>query len=191
MMPMKEKKALLEAALFISDKPLSMDELRKITGLTEAQTLQMIEEIKCEMEQEHRGVELLKIESNYHFKVKERFLDSVSHLTPYADLSRAMLKVLSLAVYKKGITQSEVVKTIGNRSYDYIKELEIRGLVKTEKTGRTKALILTDEFMRYFGVSSRQELLDRFKMKTGKSELKDIYLSDFAAFFEKFEKRRV
>jgi segregation and condensation protein B len=82
------------------------------------------------------------------------------------------------------------VKTIGNRAYDYIKELELRGLIKTEKAGRTKILILTEEFMRYFGVSSRQELLDRFKMKTGRKELKDIYLSDFAAFFEKFEKKR-
>lgn len=187
---MNEKKALLEAALFISDKPLSMEELRKITGLSANQIQDLLVEIRGEMEKEHRGIELLRIEQNYHFKVKEQYLENVSHLTPYADLSRAMLKVLSLAVYKKGITQSEIVKTIGNRAYDYVKELEQRGLVKTEKVGRTKMLILTDEFMRYFGVSSRQELLDRFKMKTGKSELKDIYISDFAAFFEKFEKKR-
>lgn len=187
---MREKKALLEAALFISDKPLSMQDLGKITGLSESDINSLLDEIRGEMEQEHRGVELLKIENNYHIKVKERFLEHVSHLTPYADLSRAMLKVLSLAVYKKGITQSEIVKTIGNRAYDYVKELEVRGLIKTEKSGRTKALVLTDEFMRYFGVSSRQELLDRFRMKTGKSELKDIYLSDFAAFFEKFDRKR-
>ena len=101
-----------------------------------------------------------------------------------------MLKVLSLAVYKKGITQSEIVKTIGNRAYDYIKDLVARGLIKTEKFGRTKRLDLTEEFMRYFGVSSRQELLDKFRMKTGKKELKDIYLPDFAAFFERLERKR-
>ena len=187
---MKEKKALIEAALFISDKPLSIEELQKITGLKENYVVNLLGEINEELSQEHRGIELLKIDRNYHLKVKERYINSVSHLTPYADLSRAMLKVLSLAVYKKGITQSEIVKTIGNRAYDYIKELEARGLIKTEKKGRTKALLLTDEFMRYFGVSSRQELLDRFKMKTGRKELKDIYISDFAAFFEKFERKK-
>ncbi len=187
---MNEKKALLEAALFISDKPLNITELSKITGLKEPDINRLVSQIGSEMEQEHRGVELLSIDNNYHIKVKEKYLDLVSHLTPYADLSRAMLKVLSLAVYKKGITQSEIVKTIGNRAYDYVKDLELRGLIKTEKVGRTKMLILTDEFMRYFGVSSRQELLDRFKMKTGRKELKDIYLSDFAAFFEKFDKKR-
>ena len=187
---MNEKKALLEAALFISDKPLSIEELCKITGLPENTIENLLEEINEELSQEHRGIELLKIDKNYHFKVKDKYLNHVSHLTPYADLSRAMLKVLSLAVYKKGITQSEIVKTIGNRAYDYIKDLEARNLIKTEKKGRTKALFLTDEFMRYFGVSSRQELLDRFKMKTGRKELKDIYISDFAAFFEKFEKKR-
>ena len=189
-MPMNEKKALLEAALFISDKPLSLQELGKITGLSEGKIDKLLREIKEELKGEHRGIELLNIENSYHMKVKEQYLEHVSHLTPYADLSRAMLKVLSLAVYKKGITQSEIVKTIGNRAYDYVKDLELRGLIKTEKVGRTKMLILTEEFMRYFGVSSRQELLDRFKMKTGKSELKDIYLPDFAAFFEKFEKKR-
>jgi len=188
---MNEKKALLEAALFISDKPLPIQELCKITCLTEIDIVNLLKEIETELKEEHRGIELLSIENNYHFKVKEKFLDNVSHLTPYADLSRAMLKVLSLAVYKSGITQSEIVKTIGNRAYDYIKDLELRGLIKTEKKGRTKMLVLTDEFMRYFGVSSRQELLDRFKMKTGRKELKDIYISDFAAFFEKFEKKRV
>ena len=187
---MNEKKALLEAALFISDKPLSIHELHKITNLSESAIIKLLREINSELSQEHRGIELLSIENNYHLKVKEKYLEHVSHLTPYADLSRAMLKVLSLAVYKKGITQSEIVKTIGNRAYDYVKDLELRGLIKTEKTGRTKMLLLTDEFMKYFGVSSRQELLDRFRMKTGKKELKDIYLPDFAAFFEKFDKKR-
>ena len=187
---MDEKKALLEAALFISDKPLHIKELCKITEMKENVVKKLLEEMEKELEKEHRGLELLAVENNYHLKVKEKYLEKVSHLTPYADLSRAMLKVLSLAVYKKGITQSEVVKTIGNRAYDYIKDLKSRGLIKTEKEGRTKRLELTEEFMKYFGISSRQELLDRFKMKTGKKELKDIYLSDFASFFERLEKKR-
>jgi len=187
---MNEKKALLEAALFISDKPLSSEELSKITGLDENALKNILEEIGAETKKDHRGVELFSVGNSYHLKVKEKYMGSVSYLTPYADLSRAMLKVLSLAVYKKGITQSEIVKTIGNRAYDYIKELVSMGLIKTEKIGRTKRLDLTPEFMRYFGISSRQELLDRFKIKTGKSELKDIYISDFSAFFERLDKKR-
>jgi len=187
---MNEKKALLEAALFISDKPLHIKELCKITELKESVVKDILKDIESELEKDHRGIELITIGDNYHLKVKEKYLNKVSHLTPYADLSRAMLKVLSLTVYKKGITQSEIVKTIGNRAYDYIKDLKSRGLIKTEKMGRTKKLELTEEFMKYFGISSRQELLDRFKMKTGKKELKDIYLSDFASFFERMEKKR-
>lgn len=187
---MNEKKGLIEAALFISDKPISIHDLKTITGLKKNEIKEILKKINEETREDHRGVELLNIDESYHLKVKEKYLDNVSHLTPYADLSRAMLKVLSLAVYKKDITQSEIVKTIGNRAYDYVKDLEQRGLIKTEKSGRTKILTLTEEFMNYFGVSSRQELLDRFKMKTGKKELKEIYLSDFAAFFEKFDKKR-
>ncbi|MCD6477488.1 MAG: SMC-Scp complex subunit ScpB [Candidatus Aenigmarchaeota archaeon] len=187
---MNEKKAILEAALFISDKPIHIKELSKIAKLDEASVREIIKNIDEELKRDDRGIELLSIGDHYHLKVKEKYLNKVSHLTPYADLSRAMLKVLSLAVYKKGITQSEIVKTIGNRAYDYIKDLVARGLIKTEKFGRTKRLDLTEEFMRYFGVSSRQELLDKFRMKTGKKELKDIYLPDFAAFFERLERKR-
>lgn len=187
---MQEKKALVEAALFISDRPLSIKELKKITGLRKDKIENLVGAIDEETRKSHRGVKLFSVGNNYHLKVKDKYVSEVSHLTPYADLSRAMLKVLSLAVYKKGITQSEVVKTIGNRAYDYIKELESRGLIKTEKFKRTKKLHLTPEFMRYFGISSRQELLDKFKMKTGKKKLKDVYISDFSAFFQRLEKKR-
>ena len=101
---MDEKKALLEAALFISDKPLHIKELCKITEMKENVVKKLLEEMEKELEKEHRGLELLAMENNYHLKVKEKYLEKVSHLTPYADLSRAMLKVLSLTVYKKGIT---------------------------------------------------------------------------------------
>lgn len=187
---MNEKKALLEAALFISDKPLSIEELCKITGLKKDVVINLLEDIDKETKEDHRGVELFSVGNNYHLKVKEKYMSKVSHLTPYADLSRAMLKVLSLAVYKKGITQSEIVKTIGNRAYDYIKDLEKMELIKTEKVGRTKKLELTPEFMRYFGISSRQELLDKFKIRTGKKELKEVYLPDFSSFFERLERKR-
>ncbi|MCD6367635.1 MAG: SMC-Scp complex subunit ScpB [Candidatus Aenigmarchaeota archaeon] len=187
---MDEKKALLEAALFISDKPLSINELKKITGLRKREIISLLKSIEEDTKKEHRGIELFSVGESYHLRVKEKYVQKVSHLTPYADLSRAMLKVLSLAVYKEGITQSEVVKTIGNRAYDYIKDLVSMGLIKTEKSGRTKKLVLTQEFMKYFGISSRQELLDKFKIKTGRKELKDVYMSDFSAFFERLEKKR-
>src|SRR3989338_5652845 len=96
-------------------------------------------------------------------RVKPAHVQRVAHLTPHADLSRGLLKVLSMIVYKQPITQSDIVKTIGNRAYDYVKELTDRGLVRAEKHGRTKRLELTEQFMTYFGIRSRNDLIEMFR----------------------------
>ena len=47
---------------------------------------------------------------------------------------------------------------IGNRTYEYVKQLEQRGLIRTVKTGRTKALVATKEFASYFGLESEEDI---------------------------------
>jgi segregation and condensation protein B len=71
--------------------------------------------------------------------------------------------VLALVAYKQPITQSQIVKVIGNRAYDYVKILEQRGMIRTEKHSRTKALIATKEFANYFGLESTEDLKKFFK----------------------------
>jgi len=80
-------------------------------------------------------------------------LNKVASLTPHSDLSEGMLRSLGIIALKQPATQSDVVKIQGNKAYGYIKELERRGLIKTEKFGRTRKLITTKEFERYFGKS--------------------------------------
>src|SRR3989339_322861 len=72
--------------------------------------------------------------------VKSEYVDKVSHLTPHADLSRGLLRVLSIISYHEPVSQSDIVKVVGNRTYEYVKELESRGLVKSEKKSRTRML---------------------------------------------------
>ncbi len=80
----------------------------------------------------------------------------MSELTPHADLSRGLLRVLSIIAYHEPISQSDIVKVIGNRTYDYIKELEEKGLVKTEKKSRTKLISTTPHFEEYFGAKKHE-----------------------------------
>ena len=84
-------------------------------------------------------------------------------MTPYQDLSRGLLKVLAIVAYKQPVTQSDIVKVIGNRTYDYVKTLTQKGLIKSIKHGRTKALVPTKEFANYFGVENIEDLKSLFK----------------------------
>lgn len=150
----KDKKALIEAALFISSDPVALNTLSKISGITSKKEL---EEILGQIMQEHqvdtKGIELAVTPEGYQFRVKDSFIDRVSSLTPHSDLTDGMLRTLGLVALRQPMAQSQIVKIQGNKSYGYIQKLEKKGLIVAEKVGRTKVLKTTKEFERYFGKS--------------------------------------
>jgi segregation and condensation protein B len=158
------KRALVEAALFMSEDPLSLEKLQKISELPKKELRTVLDDIGKEMETDSRGMELAITPEGYHFKVKDQFLDKVSPLAPHSDLSNGMLRTLGLVAMRQPIAQSQVVKIQGNKSYGYIRKLEKKGLVVTEKSGKTRVLKTTPEFERYFG-RSLGEIKDAFDKK--------------------------
>jgi len=159
-------KKIIEAALFMTSKPLSLREISKIAGI---KSLGYIREIIEELGNEYtgRGIKITQFPNGWMMQVRDDLLDKVSHLTPYSDLAEGHKRSLAIIAYKEPIKQSELIKIQGNKAYNYIKELERKGLVKTEKEGRTKTLFLTSEFERYFG-TSKQNIREKLK-----SELSD------------------
>ncbi|OGI15395.1 SMC-Scp complex subunit ScpB [Candidatus Micrarchaeota archaeon RBG_16_49_10] len=145
------RKALVEAALFMSENPLSLERLRKVTEIPEGELKSILAELGEELKIDSRGLELAVTGEGYHFKVKDSFAGRVSPLAPHSDLSDGMLRTLGLVALRQPIAQSQVVKIQGNKSYGYIKRLERKGLVVAEKSGKTRVLRTTAEFERYFG----------------------------------------
>lgn len=164
---MKEKKALLEAALFLSEEPLDNDQIADILSLGSKGYVQdLIDELKEDLNSGERGIEIVEEEKKYDMRVKSKFLDEVAHLAPQQDISEGTLRTLALIAYNHPVKQSKVVDTRGNRAYSQIKELKNRGLVEAEKDGRTKILRVTDEFLNYFGLETPEE----FKMHFSENE---------------------
>lgn len=147
------KIAQLEACLFTTEEPLSIKQLSKILGFKESEIKWLLKELMEEYEKEDHGIEVSDM-GGYSLVVKKDYLESVSNLTSHADMSRGLLRVLAIISYYEPITQSEIVKVIGNRTYEYIKELVKRGFIKTEKKSRTKLLSTTEKFEEYFGVKN-------------------------------------
>ena len=151
------KKALVEAALFVSDTPLSLERLANIVGIgTEEDVAVLIKEIQEDLSKTERGTELISTPEGYEFRVKKPYRETVAKLAPLADLSDGMLRTLAIVAAKQPIKQSLIVKYQGNKVYDYIKGLSDKGLIKAEKFGRTKILNTTPGFEKYFGTSSEE-----------------------------------
>jgi segregation and condensation protein B len=150
-------KALLEAALFVSDKPLSIERLSKVVGIgSEEEIKRLVEEIKQELNKEDRGIELVETPEGFELRVKKEYRERVAKLAPFADLSDGMMRTLAIVALKQPIKQSLIVKYQGNKAYGYIESLEKKGLIKTEKAGRTKIVTTTSEFEKYFGKSTEE-----------------------------------
>ncbi|MEM5790771.1 MAG: SMC-Scp complex subunit ScpB [Candidatus Aenigmatarchaeota archaeon] len=147
------KKALIEAALFVSEKPLSLERLSKIFDISQEEIKSLMEEMKKDFQRNDRGIELVEAPEGFEFRVKAEYREKVSRLAPLADLSNGMLRSLAIITVKQPIKQSTIVQIQGNKAYGYIKLLEEKGLIKSEKCGRTKLLRTTSEFEKYFGKS--------------------------------------
>ncbi|MBI4168012.1 MAG: SMC-Scp complex subunit ScpB [Candidatus Aenigmarchaeota archaeon] len=154
---MNEKKlALLEAILFTTTEPLTFEELQKLTKSRKDELEKLLNELNQRYVREDSGIKLSDI-GGYKLVVKNEYMQNVANLTPHADMSRGLLRVLSIIAYHEPIKQSDIVKVIGNRTYDYVKDLEERGLIKVEKKSRTKLLATTPKFEEYFE-TKRDEL---------------------------------
>ena len=145
-----DQKKLIEAALFISQKPLDLHDLAKITGMS---SLGFLKEQLEQLQEEYKekGVEVVQVGDRWHMQVRPDCLEKVAHLTPYQDLPEGPKRSLALILYKEPVKQSEIIKTQGNKAYSYIKRLKLMGLVKAEKEGHTKILSVTKELENYFG----------------------------------------
>lgn len=152
---MTSKLALLEAVLFTTSEPLTKEELQKSLKIRAEEIDKLLVILRNKYSSEESGVKLSEA-GGYRLIVKPEYVEKVSHLTPHADLSRGLLRVLSIIAYHEPINQSDIVKVVGNRTYEYVKELESRGLVKGEKKSRTKTLRTTPHFEEYFGAGKEK-----------------------------------
>ena len=151
-----DKKALLEAALFVSDKAISLEKLSQIISTSTDEAKQLLDELQNETNGKGRGIELVETPEGYEYRIRAEYRNNVSSLAPFSDLGEGMLRTLAIVTVNQPVKQSVIVHYQGNKAYGYIEELEKKGLLKSEKFGRTKLVNTTDDFERYFGKSTEE-----------------------------------
>jgi len=160
-------KRVIEAALFMATRPLSLEELSKICNSGNIGLIRKcVEELKEEYAKRNSGIEILKLENgSYKMKVITELEPQVANLAPMPEISSAILKTLALIAYEQPITQSRIVKERGNRAYKYIKTLLKEEFISAEKYKRTKILRTTPKFKEYFQIKDLKEELKKLEEK--------------------------
>jgi len=146
-------KAVIEAALFASGRTLAPRELADLSGLSEERARILAEDLATEYAARDSGLEIKGIGEGYSMQVRFGLAGRVLSFAP-KEIEAPLIRTLAIIAYKQPIKQSVLVEIRGNKSYDHVKELEERGLIKAEKFSRTKLLTTTSGFADYFGISS-------------------------------------
>jgi len=158
---------LVEAALFIADKPLSVQLLKRDFLIEYRVSNLRIRDIIIAIQAQYkgRGVELNKVASGYRFQTPAELSEDLAHLyqEKAPKYSRAILETLALIAYKQPITRGEIEDIRGVAvSSNIIKTLTERNWIKTvgqkEVPGRPVLYASTQEFLDYFMLTSLDQL---------------------------------
>ena len=147
---MNNLKSRIEAALFITARAVSLDEIAVILG----EEKEAIEEAILELIMDYSardGALEIDDENGYILQVKEEHIDLVELLCP-VDLKPGVLRTLSVIALKEPLRQTELIELRGSNAYEHVQELVEKGLIsKTrDKNGRSFNLKTTPKFAEYF-----------------------------------------
>jgi len=148
-----DPKRIIEAALFMSSKPLEISDLARISGIGAIGFVEsQIKQLQEEYNKSGSALQIVCEEGKYLMRVRSDYERKVSDLAKEAEISRGALKTLALIAKNDGIKQSKVVEMVGTTVYDHVKELVEKEFITAEKQGRTKMLRTTKRFKEYFSV---------------------------------------
>ena len=154
---------VIEALLFVADRPLTVDELAEITGAPAddvSESMSRLQDVYAD-----RGIVLLRHADGYRLVSSPRaatFCRRLLGLETRARLSRAALETLGIIAYRQPVTRSQIENIRGVDADSALATLLARGLVeevgRLDTPGRPVQFGTSDLFLAYFGIPSLSAL---------------------------------
>lgn len=167
-----EAKRALEAILFVSDGPISINTIKEVLVDIEPTTIRsLIEELNNEYASSNRSFSIKEIAGGFQMltdPIYSKWISALYKKTPDR-LTGPSLETLAIIAYKQPITKSEIEAIRGVNVDGVLDTLEERLLIRSrgrlETPGRPILYGTTNEFLERFGLKSLEELpkLKEFK----------------------------
>ncbi len=146
-------KEIIEAALFVSSEPISVEKLGQLSKLSREEVLKAIHQLRQGYSKIGSVIEIREVgDGNYLMQVKDYLSETLVELVK-PSLPQEVLKTLAYIAIRQPVLQSQVIKARGEKAYSHIKLLVEKEFVSAEPKGRTKLLTTTPKFSSYFGLS--------------------------------------
>lgn len=163
---MLETKGIIEALLFTWGDPLDLKSISTILDLDESIVENLLEEMIQEFNEEERGLRIIRVNDSYQLGTRIEHFDYIKKLNNRSkkSLSNAAIETLSIIAYKQPVTKSDIDNIRGVKSDRVIETLCEKKLIeelgRLDRPGRPIIYGTNENFLRYFGLESLDNLPD-------------------------------
>ena len=152
---MEKEEEIVEAALFVAGRFMSLGELTAFTGINPLSLKEILQ--KLMQKYSESAIVIAEKESCFKMDIKQDYAWLVNRLaTGTSEFTKAEQETLAIIAYKQPIRQSVIVKVRGNKAYEHIKRFMQAGLVHSKRVGHTLELGLSGSFYDYFDLQKKK-----------------------------------
>lgn len=159
-------RSVIEALLFTSDKPLTIEQVKNVLDNLDAQEIRAeLFAMNQEYEADNRGIRITEIAGGFQMITAPQlapFLKKLYKQRNVERLSKPALETLAIIAYKQPLTRSDI-ESLRNVNIDGVmKSLTDKDLIRVtgrkKAPGRPKVYGTTRQFLEHFGLKSLDEL---------------------------------
>lgn len=183
-----EAKSIIEAILFVADRPVSADQLAVLVEMDSDDVEMIIQELQKEYDETKRSFQIVEIANGYQICTRSEYATWIKkfYTTEISSrLSTSALEALAIVAYKQPVTRAEIEEIRGVISDSVIRTLLERNLIsivgRKDAPGRPLLYGTTTEFLIHFGLKDLSELpsIDEIeKMLGAPKELRRLFIRE-------------
>jgi segregation and condensation protein B len=142
---------LLEATMFGAGRSMTVDELSTALGYDEDEMLDALYSLRSTLKRRRGGaLQVAEVGNRWAIEVKPEIAGHLPKETK-TEIPQKLLKAAALIAYHQPMPQARLVDLLGQKAYDYVRELAQYGMVDRRKDGNTRRLSTTRRFSEMFG----------------------------------------
>ena len=157
--------SVVEAVLFASDEPLTVERLSNIVGTGVKQIRKDVKNLNDKYEANNNAFRIEQIAGGYQMltlSVYHHWLKKLLRARSESKLSPAALETLAIIAYKQPVIRADIEAIRGVAVGEIVRGLMYKGLVKivgrAEVLGRPMLYGTTKKFLEVFGLNSLKDL---------------------------------
>lgn len=162
---MEKYSGLIEAMLYYENEIISLESIKKKTGLEEDKIREIIEKLIDDYSKKNHGITITEVAGGFTFQIKQEIFHDIKDLyniKEKGNISKSVMTVLSIIAYKQPITKMEIEEIRGVSPDSAVRTLLEKNLIeikgRKEVLGRPLMYGTTQQFLKYFNLKNIGDL---------------------------------